>query len=222
MGDAGPIRVFLLDDHEVVRLGVAGLVDAEPDMAVVGQTGSGVDAVAAIGGSSPDVAVLDVRLGQADGEPDGIEVCRMLAESRPEIASLMLTSFADDHAIVDSAAAGAWGFVVKQIGGSELVEAIRQVAKGVRLLDAATVRLAEARIMDGPEGDFARLTPQERRIFILIGEGKTNRQIGAELYLAEKTVKNYVSNMLAKLNMSRRTEAAALAARLSERGMLGA
>jgi DNA-binding NarL/FixJ family response regulator len=206
------IRVFLLDDHEVVRRGVGGLIDAEEDLTVVGEAATAVEALAVVGRCQPDVAVLDVRL--EDG--NGIEVCRDIRSEYPDVACLMLTAFADDQALVDASLAGAAGYVLKQIRGTDLVGAIRKVAAGSRLLDAATARLALQRLRD-TDGGLDDLTDQERRIFDLIGEGYSNRQIAAEMYLAEKTVKNYVSNLLAKLGMNRRTEAAALAATLKER-----
>jgi two-component system, NarL family, response regulator DevR len=157
--------------------------------------------------------VLDVRLG--DG--DGLAVCRDIRSSHPEVACLILTSFSDDHALVDAALAGAAGYVLKEIRSRDLVDSIRRVAAGTVLLDGATTRLALQRLRDSEEGPLGGLTDQERRIFDLIGEGYSNRQIAEAMYLAEKTVKNYVSNLLAKLGMSRRTEAAALAARIEER-----
>ena len=208
-----PITVFLLDDHEIVRRGVADLVDAEPDMTVVGEAGTADEAIHGVERLSPDVAVLDVRLE----EGNGIEVCREIRSAHPEVACLILTSFADDQALIDAAVAGAAGYVLKQIRSNELVESIRKVAGGAKLLDDATVRLGLQRLKESEEGKVQSLTDQERRIFDLIGEGYSNRQIAAEMFLAEKTVKNYVSNMLAKLGMSRRTEAAAFAARLEER-----
>jgi DNA-binding NarL/FixJ family response regulator len=207
------IRVFLLDDHEVVRRGVAATLDAEDDMTVVGEAGSADEAIAVIRECRPDVAVLDVRLG--DGS--GVDVCRRISDEFDDVASLILTSFESDRALVDAGHAGAAGFVLKQIRGNELIDAIRQVAGGRRLLDDAQLRLADRRLRESDEGRVDDLTPQERRIFDLIGQGRTNRQIAQEMYLAEKTVKNYVSNLLAKLGMSRRTEAAALAARVAER-----
>ncbi|MGF1599386.1 MAG: response regulator [Acidimicrobiales bacterium] len=208
-----PVRVFLLDDHEVVRRGVADMLNAEPDLQVVGEAASASDALAEIERCEPQVAVLDVRL--EDG--NGIEVCRDIRSSHPDIVCLILTSFADDQAVLDAAVAGAAGYVLKQIRSNELIESIRKVAAGAQLLDAATVRLAMQRVKSSDSGLVANLTPQERKIFDLIGDGYSNRQIGDELHLAEKTVKNYVSNMLAKLGMSRRTEAAAFSARLEER-----
>lgn len=208
-----PIRVFLLDDHEVVRRGIAATLELEPDLTVVGEASNASDALAVVRRCKPDVAVLDVRLG--DGS--GIDVCRQITSEFENVRSLILTSFDSDRALVDAGLAGAAGFVLKEIRGRQLAEAIRHVASGRRLLDDAQVRLALRRLRDSEEGRLYDLTPQERRIFDLIGEGWTNRQIAREMYLAEKTVKNYVSNLLAKLGMSRRTEAAALAARLEER-----
>jgi len=208
-----PIKVFLLDDHEIVRRGVADLVDAEPDMAVVSEAATALEALRVVGESHPDVAVLDVRLEQGNG----IEVCRDIRSEHPDVACLILTSFADDQALLDAAMAGAAGYVLKQIRSNDLVESIRKVADGAQLLDSATVRLSVQRLKNSDEGKVAALTDQERRIFDLIGDGYSNRQIAEALYLAEKTVKNYVSNLLAKLGMSRRTEAAAFAARLEER-----
>ncbi len=208
-----PIRVFLLDDHEIVRVGLSDLIDAEPDMQVVGQAGSGPEALRLVGQLAPDVAVLDVRLG----EGNGIAVCREIKTEHPETACLMLTSFADDQALIDAADAGASGYVLKQIRSNDLIESIRKVAGGAQLLDPAMVRLGTERLRGTEAGMLDGLSPQERRIFDLIGEGHSNREIADELFLAEKTVKNYVSNVLSKLGMHRRTEAAALAARLDER-----
>jgi two-component system response regulator DevR len=213
--DGGMISVFLLDDHEVVRRGIAAALDAESDLAVVGEAGTADEAIAGIRETIPDVAVLDVRLG--DGEHNGIDVCRAITTEFPSVKVLILTSFDSDRALVDAGLAGASGFILKQIRSNELVDAIRGVAEGRRYLDDAEVRLAGRRLRESEEGRLDDLTAQERRIFDLIGEGYTNRQIAREMYLAEKTVKNYVSNLLAKLGMSRRTEAAALAARLVER-----
>ncbi|MEL6890195.1 MAG: response regulator transcription factor [Actinomycetota bacterium] len=207
------IDIFLLDDHEVVRRGVAAALDAEPDLRVVGESGLAVEAVDVVEKCSPDVAVLDVRL--ADGS--GIDVCRDITAAFPDVRCLILTSFDSDRALVDARVARAAGLVLKQIRTDDLVAAIRKVADGRQLRDDAEVRLATRRLSDSEEGRLDGLTPQERRIFDLIGDGKTNRQIATEMYLAEKTVKNYVSNLLAKLGMSRRTEAAALSARLEER-----
>ncbi len=212
---AGPIRVFLLDDHEIVRRGVAELIQNEPDLEVVGQAGTADEALIGVAATSPDVAVLDVRLGDDGG--NGIEVCRDIRSDHPGVACLILTSFADDRALVDASLAGAAGYVLKQVRGNDILESIRRVANGAQLLDAASVRMGMERLKSSEQGRIDSLTEQERRIFDLIGEGMSNRQIAEQMYLAEKTVKNYVSNMLAKLGMSRRTEAAAFAARLEER-----
>ena len=211
--ELGTIRVFLLDDHEVVRTGVAAMLDREKDIEIVGEAGGAAEALRVVDRVMPDVAVLDVRL--ADG--NGIEVCRTIRSAHDDVHCLILTSFHDDQAILDAAMAGAAGYVLKQIRGNELVDAIRRIAGGAVLLDSAAVKMAIQRLRSSEEGRLLDLTPQETKIFDLIGEGRTNRQIAGEMFLAEKTVKNYVSNLLAKLDMSRRTEAAALAARLSER-----
>jgi len=213
------IRVFLLDDHEVVRRGVRELLEAEGDIEVVGEAGTAEEALGRIPATSPDVAVLDVRL--PDGS--GVEVCRDVRSQRPELACIMLTSFADDEALFEAIMAGAAGYVLKQVRGGELVDVIRRVAAGQSLLDPnVTARVLE-RLRQGSEEDerLRDLTEQERKILRLLADGKTNRQIAGELYLAEKTVKNYVSNLLAKMGMSRRTEAAVYAARLAERKRAG-
>jgi DNA-binding NarL/FixJ family response regulator len=209
-----PIRVFLLDDHEIVRRGVRDLLETNEDIVVVGEAGSAEEARNRIPGAAPHVAVLDVQLG--DGT--GIEVCRDIRSANPEISCVMLTSFADDQALLDSVMAGASGYVLKQIRGSELIDSIRTVAGGGSLLDGATVERMMQRLRGGDTGAggdprLANLTPQERRILDLLAEGLTNRQIGERMFLAEKTVKNYVSNLLMKLGMKRRTEAAVYAAR---------
>jgi DNA-binding NarL/FixJ family response regulator len=207
--------VFLLDDHEVVRRGIRELLAAEDDMDVVGEAGTAEEALNRIPSTRPDVAVLDVRL--PDG--DGIEVCREVRSRHPNVACLMLTSFADDEALFAAIMAGASGYVLKQIRGNELVGAIRTVAAGGSLLDPVVTARVLERIRAGePEDEnLARLSDQERRILDLIAEGKTNRQIAESIFLAEKTVKNYVSSILTKLGMERRSEAAAYAARLAER-----
>jgi len=213
------IRVFLLDDHELVRRGVRDLLWAEDDISVVGEASNGDEALERIPQTHPDVAVLDVRLGEDSGDRGGIEVCREIRSAHPEVACVMLTSFADDEALFASILAGAAGYVLKQIRGSDLVTAIRRVARGESLLDpAVTARVLERlRNPHSQDDPLAGLTPQERRILDLIAEGRTNRQIGEAMFLAEKTVKNYVSNLLAKLGMERRTQAATFAARLDER-----
>lgn len=209
-----PTRVFLLDDHEVVRRGLRELLEADGDLEVVGEAGTAEEALGRIPATAPNVAVLDVRL--PDG--DGVEVCRDIRSRHPEIACLMLTSFADDDAVYAAIMAGAAGYLLKQVRGSDLVDGIRRVAAGESLLDpTVTTRVLERLRHKDDVDELAALTGQERKILELIAEGLTNRQIGERMFLAEKTVKNYVSNMLSKLGMSRRTEAAAYAARLSER-----
>ncbi|MCU1351650.1 MAG: LuxR family transcriptional regulator [Acidimicrobiales bacterium] len=210
-----PTRVFLLDDHEIVRRGVRELVDAEPDLEVVGEASTAEEALARVPATRPDVAVLDVRLG----EGSGIEVCRDIRSAHPEVRCLMLTSFADDEALFDSIMAGASGYVLKQVRGSEIIEGIRAVAAGQSLLDPTVTNRVLERIRKGPEQDerTSSLTEQERKVLDLLADGLTNRQIAAELFLAEKTVKNYVSNLLMKMGMQRRTEAAVYAVRHSER-----
>jgi DNA-binding NarL/FixJ family response regulator len=213
---AEKIRVFLLDDHEIVRRGVAQVVNAEPDLEVVGEAAGAGQTLAEVRLCTPDVAVLDVRL--ADG--NGIEVCRELRAEYPELPCLMLTSFSDDQALLDAALAGAAGYVLKEVRSNELVESIRKVAGGAQLLDKAEVRMRMQKLKDTEEGRLQTLTPQEQRIFDLIGDGLSNRQIADEMYLAEKTVKNYISNLFSKLGISRRTQAAAMAARVEERTKL--
>ena len=193
------IRVFLLDDHEVVRRGVADLLGMEDDIEVVGEAGTAEQAVSRILATAPDVAILDVQL------PDG--------------SGVEVTSFAEDEALFEAIMAGAAGFVLKQVKGSDLVDSVRKVAGGESLLDPRTTQRVLERIRRAPEEDerLKGLTPQEKRILSLLAEGRTNRQIADEMFLAEKTVKNYVSNLLSKMGMSRRTEAAVYAARLAER-----
>ena len=210
------IRVFLLDDHELVRRGIRDLLYTEPTIVVVGEASDADEALEKIPQTRPDVAVLDVRLG--DGA-SGVEVCREIRSGHPDVACIMLTSFADDEALFASIMAGASGYVLKQIRGSDLVRAISRVASGESLLDSAvTARVLERLRNPPPEDDpLSDLTAQERRILGLISEGRTNREIADAMFLAEKTVKNYVSHLLAKLGMARRSEAAAYAARISER-----
>ncbi|MDQ3896348.1 MAG: response regulator transcription factor [Actinomycetota bacterium] len=210
-----PTRIFLLDDHEIVRRGLRELLEAEDDLIVIGEAATAEEALNRIAAARPNVAVLDVRL--PDG--DGVEVCREIRSRHPEINCLMLTSFADDEALFSAILAGASGYVMKQVRGTDLVDAIRRVAQGQSLLDpAVTARVLERlRTPQAPDGELAALTDQERKILDHIAEGLTNRQIGERMFLAEKTVKNYVSNVLMKLGMSRRSEAAAYAARLAER-----
>jgi DNA-binding NarL/FixJ family response regulator len=209
---AEPIAVFLLDDHEIVRRGVRDLLEADPGIRVVGEAGTASSALARIPALRPDVAILDVRL--PDG--DGVTVCREIRSRMPGVACLMLTSFSDDDALLDAIMAGAAGYVLKQIRGIDLVSAVRTVASGQSMLDpkAASQLMSRLRGQASRHDPLAGLSPQERRILELIGEGLTNRQIGERMFLAEKTVKNYVSMLFAKLGMERRTQAAAYAARL--------
>ncbi|MFK0156140.1 response regulator [Streptomyces sp. NPDC090493] len=213
-----PIRVFLLDDHEVVRRGITDLLDAEPDISVVGDAGTVEHALVRAPALRPHVAVLDVRL--PDG--DGITVCRELRDRMPELACLMLTSFDDEEALLDAIMAGASGYVLKQIKGSDLVSAVRTVASGQSMLDPATtarlMRSLRAEPAETPSvpAELASLSPRERDILALIGEGLTNREIGKKLYLSEKTVKNHISRLLAKLGVQRRVQAAVIASHLEQ------
>ncbi len=215
----GPVRVFLLDDHEVVRRGLHDLLDGEPGLAVVGDAGTAEQALVRGPALRPDVAVLDVRL--PDG--DGVTVCRELRSRVPGLACLMLTSFDDDDALLDAVLAGAAGYVLKQIKGSDLVAAVRTVAAGQSMLDPATTArlLGSLRGQDTPapaqDNALEGLSEREREILDLIGEGLTNRQIGDRLYLSEKTVKNNISRLLAKLGVERRVQAAVLATRSTPR-----
>jgi DNA-binding NarL/FixJ family response regulator len=206
------IGVFLLDDHEIVRRGVKELLEAEPDIVVVGEAGTAESALARIPALKPDVAVLDVRL--PDG--NGVSVCRDIRSRMPQVACLILTSFGDDDALFDAIMAGAAGYVLKQIRGTDLVGAVRTVAAGESMLDPEAASRVMKRMRDQAtrSDPLAGLTEQEKKILELIGEGLTNRQIGQRLFLAEKTVKNYVSALFAKLGMERRTQAAAYAARV--------
>ncbi|MFJ6671210.1 response regulator [Actinosynnema sp. NPDC091369] len=205
-------RVFLVDDHEVVRIGVRELLNSADDLEVVGEAGSVAEALARVPASGAEVAVLDVRL--PDG--NGIELCRELRSRMPELKCLMLTSFTDDEALFDAILAGASGFVLKRILGTDLQSAVRTVAAGESLLDARSTAALLNRIRrEREQGDPVRmLTEQERTVLDHIGEGLTNRQIAEKMFLAEKTVKNYVSHLLAKLGLERRTQAAVLATRL--------
>ncbi|MFD5794002.1 response regulator [Streptomyces diastatochromogenes] len=218
-----PIRVFLLDDHEVVRRGLADLLDAEPDIRVVGDADTAEHALTRGPALRPHVAVLDVRL--PDG--DGISVCRELRSRMPELACLMLTSFDDEDALLDAIMAGASGYVLKQIKGSDLVSAVRTVASGQSMLDPATTARLMRSLRAGPAEtpalppELASLSPRERDILALIGDGLTNREIGTELYLSEKTVKNHISRLLAKLGVQRRVQAAVLASQLEQQGERG-
>jgi two-component system, NarL family, response regulator DevR len=204
-----PIRVFLLDDHEIVRRGLKELLESEGDIEVVGESGLAQEAARRIPALRPDVAVLDGRL--PDGS--GIDVCRDIRSQHPEIAALILTSYDDDEALFSAIMAGAAGYVLKQVRGNDLIETVRRVAAGQSTLDPAVTQQVLDRLRRGPEEDpaLAPLTAQERRILGLIGEGMTNRQIAESMFLAEKTVKNYVSALLSKLGLERRTQAAVFA-----------
>lgn len=204
------IRVFLLDDHEIVRRGIADLLQTEPDIIVVGDAGTAADALRRIPAAAPHVAVLDARL--PDGS--GIEVCREIRSSAPAIRCLILTSYDDNDAIFAAVMAGAAGYLLKEVRGSHLIDAIRQVAAGKSLMDPAVTERLLSRLRDGAPHDerLASLTAREREVLGLISDGLTNREIGQRLFLAEKTIKNYVSGLLAKLGMQRRTQAAVYAA----------
>ncbi|WMX48460.1 response regulator transcription factor [Streptomyces roseicoloratus] len=216
--DTTPTRVFLVDDHEVVRRGLRDLIDDEPDMDVVGEASTADQALARGPALRPDVAVLDVRL--PDG--DGISVCRELRSRMPELACLMLTSFDDEDALLDAIMAGAAGYVLKQIKGSDLISAVRTVATGQSMLDPATTARLMHSLRDPeaakPAEDerLAALSERERSVLELIGEGLTNRQIAKRLYLSEKTVKNHISRLLGKLGVERRVQAAVIAAQVHE------
>ncbi|MGH3470598.1 MAG: response regulator [Nocardioidaceae bacterium] len=207
-----PIRVYLLDDHEVVRQGIRSLLEAAGDIEVVGESGSAVEAASRIPALHPHVAVLDGRL--PDGS--GVEVCRTIRSVDPSIKGLILTSYDDDEALFAAIMAGASGYLLKEIRGADLVSALRQVADGNSLIDPALTARVLERVRNGPATapELAQLTEQELKLLALIAEGLTNRQIGEQMFLAEKTVKNYVSNILSKLGLERRTQAAVLAAKL--------
>jgi DNA-binding NarL/FixJ family response regulator len=215
MSTEGPIRVYLLDDHEVVRQGLKALLESAGGIEVVGESGSAVEAAARIPATRPHVAVLDARL--PDGS--GIEVCRTVRGVDDSIQALILTSYDDDEALFAAIMAGAAGYVLKEIRGSDLVDGIRRVAGGQSLIDPALTAKVLERVRKGPSvaPELAELTDQERKLLGLIAEGLTNRQIGEQMFLAEKTVKNYVSSILAKLGLERRTQAAVLASKLLDR-----
>jgi len=208
------VRVFLLDDHDIVRRGLAHLFAAAGDIEIVGEAGTAELALSRIPPTKPDVALLDVRL--PDG--DGVEVCREIRSRCPDTRCIMLTSFADDEALFDAIMAGASGYLLKKVKSDQIVEAVHLVAKGESLLDPAVTGRVLERLRRGPEEDerLAKLTPQERSILDLIADGLTNRQISDRIHLAEKTVRNYVSNLLTKLGMERRTQAAVYAASLAK------
>jgi DNA-binding NarL/FixJ family response regulator len=205
------IRVFLLDDHEIVRRGLRELLESQGDIEVVGESGLAKEATARIPALRPDVAVLDGRL--PDGS--GIDVCRDVRSIDPSIKALILTSYDDDDALFSAIMAGAAGYVLKQVRGTDLLETVRRVAEGQSMLDPAVTAQVLERLRRGPDTSdaLAVLTDRERQILELIGEGLTNRQIGERIFLAEKTIKNYVSSLLAKLGLERRTQAAVFATR---------
>jgi two-component system, NarL family, response regulator DevR len=206
------VRVFLLDDHELVREGIRTLLESDEEIEVVGEAGTAEEALTRIPLAQPDVAILDVRLE----EGSGIEVCRDVRSALPGLACLMLTSFADDEALYASVMAGAAGFVLKQIRARDLIEDVKKVASGASLMDPRAVARVVERIANPPVGDPAldSLSPQERRVLDLIAEGKTNKQIAETMFLAEHTVKNYITGLLRKLKMSSRTEAAIYATKM--------
>ena len=213
-----PVKVYIVDDHEVVRRGLIDLINAEPDLEVVGDAGNLHDGLNGISNMLPDIAVLDVRL--PDGS--GIELCREVRSMHPDVNVLMLTSYADDEALLGAIIAGAGGYVLKDIKGDELLNAIRIIARGDTTLDSHAAERVRMRLRKAGSAaaELDDLTDQERRVIELIGEGLTNRQIADRMSLAEKTVKNYVSSLLAKLGLERRTQAAALAVRLGLRSTL--
>jgi two-component system, NarL family, response regulator DevR len=204
-----PIRVYLLDDHEIVRRGIRELLESEGDIVVVGESGLAQEATRHIPALRPDVAILDGRL--PDGS--GIDVCREIRSRDPQIAALILTSYDDDEALFSAIMAGAAGYILKQVGGNDFIETVRRVAAGQSMLDPAVTAQVLERVRSGPRVDPAleQLTAQEQRILELIGEGMTNRQMAETMFLAEKTIKNYVSSMLAKLGLESRTQAAIFA-----------
>ena len=209
----GPIRVFLLDDHEMVRRGLKELFESHDDIEIVGESGSAKEAEARIPALRTDVALLDGRL--PDGS--GVEVCRAVRSVDPEVRAVILTSYDDDEALFAAIMAGASGYILKQIVGIELVDVVRKVAEGQSLLDASVTQRVLERVRSGGStgpSELQSLTAQERRVLELITEGMTNRQIGEQLFLAEKTVKNYVTSILSKLGMQRRTQVAVLASKL--------
>lgn len=218
-GALSEVRVFVADDHAVVLVGVRAVIEAEPDLVVVGEAATSGEAMAGVASTRPDVVVVDLQLGQ----DDGIEVCRELRARHPEVRCLVLTAFSARRDIIQAMAAGAAGYVLKQRTTADLVDAIRRVARGetVRPLGVDKELLDRLATRDAPDALLERLSPRDRRILALLAEGCSNRQIADALFLSEKTVKNYVSRLLAKLGMSRRTEAAVYGARLSDSGEIG-
>lgn len=215
MDTQSKVRVFLLDDHEVVRRGLKELLESDGSIEVVGEAATVAQANARIPAVRPDVAILDARL--PDGS--GIEVCRQVRSADPSIRAIILTSFDDDDALFSAIMAGAAGYILKQVSGDDLVSAVHKVAQGAALLDPKVTEKVMARLRQGDQNEPAELkslSPQERRILDLVAEGLTNRQIGEELFLAEKTVKNYMSSILSKLGLERRTQAAVFVSKLQK------
>ena len=215
MGTQTKVRVFLLDDHEVVRRGLKELLESDGSIEVVGEAATVAQANARIPAVRPDVAILDARL--PDGS--GIEVCRQVRSADPSIRAIILTSFDDDDALFSAIMAGAAGYILKQVSGDDLVSAVHKVAQGAALLDPQVTEKVMTRLRQGDQNEPAELkslSPQERRILDLVAEGLTNRQIGEELFLAEKTVKNYMSSILSKLGLERRTQAAIYVSKLQK------
>ena len=209
-----PLRVMLVDDHEIVRQGLRALLEAEDDIEVVAEADSGPSAVSLASAHTPDVVVMDVRMPGGSG----VEACRAIRDERPDAQVIMLTSFSDDEALFNSIMAGAAGFVLKQIRGRDLVDAIRTVGAGKSLLDPDVTKRVLERLrkakFDERDPKLARLSPQEERILDMVGEGLTNRAIAERIHLSDKTVKNYVSTILQKLEVARRAEAASYVARV--------
>ncbi len=213
-----PVRILIVDDHEVVRLGLKSLLERRPGFLIVGEAGGMEEAIRVARRSEPDVVIMDIRL--PDGS--GVQACREIREARPATKVIMLTSYADDEALFGSIMAGASGYLLKQTRGQALAEAIQRVAAGESLLDpTVTNRVLERmrQMATGETDELSSLSPQERKILILIAEGKTNKEIAEEIYLSDKTVKNYVSSILSKLNLHRRAEAAAFIAQRRAKGL---
>jgi two-component system response regulator DevR len=208
-----PLRLLIVDDHEIVRHGLVALLDRREGFEVVAQAGTMAEAVAEAARFEPDLIVMDVRL--PDGS--GIEACREIRAARPETRVVMLTSYPDEEAVLSAIIAGASGYLLKQIRGRDLVTALEAVARGESLLDPAVTEKVLQRVRAAASGgatdELADLTSQERKILLLVAEGKTNKEIAADVFLSDKTVKNYVSSILSKLNLQRRTQAAAFVAR---------
>ncbi|HJU81029.1 MAG TPA: response regulator transcription factor [Acidimicrobiia bacterium] len=212
-GYRGSVKILLVDDHEIVRRGIRGLLEGQEDFTVVGEAASAAEAVRRTGFDSPDLVIMDVRLPDASG----VEACRDIRSGFPDVKVLMLTSYADEEALMSAILAGASGYLLKRIDSAELIESVRKVGRGESLLDPEMVTKLFSRLRGGAPSDplLSRLSEQERRILDLIAAGRTNRQIAEDMFLAEKTVKNYVSNLLGKLGMARRSEAAAYVARVT-------